>query len=65
MSAGPITTDKLISYVDLKNRPVVFDVPTSCLLCRRCLCDRNGDCPYGPFCKHLSGETQTQKARHF
>lgn len=46
----PITTDKRISYVNANNRLVVYDRPTKCALCNRCLADHTGHCPFGgPF----------------
>lgn len=50
----PTTTDKRISFFDQDKRLIVYDVPTQCLMCRKCLANSHGDCPYGPFCKHWS-----------
>lgn len=45
-----ITTDKRISYIDRERNLVVFDVPTRCAVCTKCLAHRGGGCMYGgPF----------------
>lgn len=46
----PVTTDTRISYIDLRDRLVVFDRPTSCGMCRSCLACVTGRCfSLGPY----------------
>lgn len=38
----PVTAEDRVSYLNHRGRLVVFDVPTSCALCTRCLTTRAG-----------------------
>ena len=46
----PITTDERISFVAARGDIVVYDRHAKCALCRKCLVNKHGRCPFGgPF----------------
>ena len=44
--AEPVTAEDRVSFVDRTGRLVVFDIPTSCALCVKCLGNAGGPCPF-------------------